>query len=68
VDKAASFRLLWSSKHARPDDVLDVNRIRIWSHDRRLFDAEFLDDEFGSNRYQSVHLSAELGLTWSHPR
>ena len=30
--KPANFRLLWSSVHARPDDVIDINRIRIWSH------------------------------------
>ena len=52
VEKPANFRLLWSSKHARHDDVIDINRIRIWSHDHLLFDAEFLDSEFGSNRYR----------------
>ena len=52
VKKASNFTLLWSSEHARPDDVIDINRIRIWSHGRLLFDAEFLDSEFGSNRYR----------------
>jgi len=50
--KPANFRLLWTSVHARPDDVIDINRIRIWSHEHLLFDAEFLDSEFGSNRYR----------------
>ena len=30
---------------------MDINRIRIWKHSRLLFDAKFLDSEFGSNRY-----------------
>jgi hypothetical protein len=50
--KASTFTLLWSSEHARPDDVIDINRIRIWSHGHLLFDAEFLDSEVGSNRYR----------------
>ena len=52
AEKPSNFRLLWSSEHARPDDVIDMNRIRIWKLDRLLFDAEFLDSEFGSNRYR----------------
>ena len=36
VKKPANFTLLWSSEHARPDDVIDINRIRIWSHDARF--------------------------------
>jgi uncharacterized membrane protein len=56
-----NFTLLWSSEHARPDDVIDINRIRIWSHDHLLFDAEFLDSEFGSNRYR---VSAFERGTW----
>ena len=52
LEKPSSFTLLWSSGHARPDDVIDINRIRIWKHDHLLFDAEFLDSEFGSNRYR----------------
>ena len=51
LEKPSNFTLLWSSGHARPDDVIDINRIRIWKHDHLLFDAEFLDSEFGSNRY-----------------
>jgi hypothetical protein len=50
--KPSNFTLLWSSEHARPDDVVDLNRIRIWSQGRLLFDAEFLDSEFGSHRYR----------------
>jgi hypothetical protein len=53
AEKPSDFTLLWSSEHARPDDVIDINRIRIWKHDRLLFDAEFLDSEFGSNRYRA---------------
>lgn len=41
--------------------VIDINRIRIWSHDHLLFDAEFLDSEFGSNRYR---VSAFERGTW----
>jgi hypothetical protein len=52
AEKPSNFTLLWSSEHARPDDVIDINRIRIWKHDRLLFDAEFLDSEFGFNRYR----------------
>ena len=52
VGKPANFRLLWSSEHARPDDVMDLNRIRVWKHDRLMFDAKFLDSEFGSDRYR----------------
>ncbi len=52
AEKPSDFTLLWSSEHARPDDVIDMNRIRIWKHGRLLFDAEFLDNEFGSNRYR----------------
>ena len=59
--KPANFRLLWSSARARPDDVIDINRIRIWSHEHLLFDAEFLDSEFGSNRYR---VSAFERGTW----
>jgi len=51
VERPSSFTLLWSSEHARPDDVIGINRIRIWSRDHLLFDAEFLDGDFGSNRY-----------------
>src|SRR6266478_4247304 len=61
AEKPSDFTLLWSSEHARPDDVIDINRIRIWKHDRLLFDAEFLDSEFGSNRY---HVSAFERGTW----
>jgi len=61
AEKPSNFTLLWSSEHARPDDVIDINRIRIWKHDRLLFDAEFLDSEFGSNRY---HVSAFERGTW----
>lgn len=50
--KPSNFTLLWSSEHARPDDLMDLNRIRIWKHGRLLFDAKFLDSEFGSNRYR----------------
>ena len=35
--------------------------MRIWSHDHLLFDAEFLDSEFGSNRYR---VSAFERGTW----
>jgi hypothetical protein len=56
-----SFTLLWSSEHARPDDVIDINRLRIWSRDHLLFDAEFLDSDFGSNRYR---LRAFARGTW----
>lgn len=52
AEKPSNFRLLWSCEHARPDDIIDMNRIRIWKLDRLLFDAEFLDSEFGSNRYR----------------
>ena len=52
ADKPSNFTLLWSSEHARPDDVMDLNRIRIWKQGRLLFDAKFLDSEFGSNRYR----------------
>ena len=61
AEKPSNFILLWSSEHARPDDVIDINRIRIWSHDHLLFDAEFLDSEFGSNRYR---VSAFERGTW----
>jgi hypothetical protein len=61
VEKPSSFTLLWSSAHARPDDIIDINRIRIWSHGRPLFDAEFLDSEFGSDRYR---VSAFERGTW----
>ncbi len=61
AERPSNFRLLWSSEHARPDDVIDINRIRIWSHDHLLFDAEFLDSEFGSNRYR---ISAFERGTW----
>jgi hypothetical protein len=61
LEKPANFRLLWSSVHARPDDVIDINRIRIWSHEHLLFDAEFLDSESGSNRYR---VSAFERGTW----
>jgi hypothetical protein len=61
VEIPSNFTLLWSSEHARPDDVIDINRIRIWSHDRLLFDAEFLDSEFGSKRYR---ISAFERGTW----
>ena len=59
--EASNFTLLWSSEHARPDDVIDINRIRIWRHDHLLFDAEFLDSEFGGNRYR---VSAFERGTW----
>jgi hypothetical protein len=52
AERPSNFTLLWSSAHARPDDVIDINRIRIWRHDHLLFDAEFIDSEFGSNRYR----------------
>jgi hypothetical protein len=52
AEKLSSFTLLWSSEHARPDDVMDLNRIRIWKHDRLMFDTKFLDSEFGSHRYR----------------
>ena len=61
LKKPSNFTLLWSSGHARPDDVIDINRIRIWKHDHLLFDAEFLDSEFGSNRYR---VSAFERGTW----
>src|SRR3990170_4602063 len=61
VEKPSNFTLLWSSAHARPDDVIDINRIRIWSHGHLLFDAEFLDSEFGSNHYR---VSAFERGTW----
>jgi hypothetical protein len=61
VETPSNFTLLWSSEHARPDDVIDINRIRIWSHDRLLFDTEFLDNEFGSKRYR---ISAFERGTW----
>ena len=61
AERPTNFTLLWSSEHARPDDVIDINRIRIWSHDHLLFDAEFLDSEFGSNRYR---VSAFERGTW----
>ena len=50
--KSSNFTLMWSSEQARPDDVMDLNRIRIWKHGRLLFDAKFLDSEFGSHRYR----------------
>ena len=40
---------------------MDINRLRIWKHDRLMFDAEFLDSEFGSNRYR---VSALKRGTW----
>jgi len=40
---------------------MDINRLRIWKHDRLMFDAEFLDSEFGSNRYR---VSAFKRGTW----
>jgi hypothetical protein len=52
AEKPSTFTLLWSSEHARPDDVIDNNRIRIWKHGLLMFDAEFLDSELGSNRYR----------------
>ena len=52
LETPSNFTLLWSSGHARPDDVIDINRIRIWKRDDLLFDVEFLDSEFGSNRYR----------------
>ena len=61
AEKPSNFTLLWSSEHARPDDVIDINRIRIWKHDLLMFDAEFLDSEFGSNRYR---VSAFERGTW----
>ena len=61
VQTPSNFTLLWSSEHARPDDVIDINRIRIWSRDHLLFDADFLDSEFGSNRYR---VSAFERGTW----
>jgi hypothetical protein len=61
VETASSFTLLWSSEHARPDDVIDINRLQIWSRDHLLFDAEFLDSDFGSNRYR---LRAFARGTW----
>jgi hypothetical protein len=57
AERPSNFTLLWSSEHARPDDVIDINRIRIWSHDHLLFD----DSEFGSNRYR---VSAFERGTW----
>ena len=38
--KPSNFTLLWSP--GRPHDVIDIDRIRIWAHDRLVFDAEFL--------------------------
>lgn len=61
VEKPANFTLLWSSEYALPDDVIGINRIRIWSHGHLLFDAKFLDSEFGSNRYR---VSAFERGTW----
>jgi hypothetical protein len=61
AERPSNFTLLWSSEHARPDDVMDINRIRIWKHDRLLFDAKFLDSEFGFNRYR---VSAFERGTW----
>jgi len=61
AEGSSNFTLLWSSEHARPDDVIDINRIRIWRHDHLLFDAEFLDSEFGGNRYR---VSAFARGTW----
>ena len=61
VEKPSNFTLLWSSEHARPDDVIDINRIRIWQHDLLMFDAEFLDSEYGSSRYR---VSAFERGTW----
>ena len=54
ADKPSNFTLLWSTEHTRPDGVIDINRIRIWTRDRLLFDAEFLDSEFdtGNGRYR----------------
>jgi hypothetical protein len=47
VEKPSNFKLLWSSEHARPDDVIDINRIRIWKHDLLMFDASFSTASLG---------------------
>src|SRR4051794_8628926 len=61
TEKPSNFKLLWSSEHARPDDVIGINRIRIWKHDLLMFDAKFLDSELGSHRYR---VSAFERGTW----
>jgi hypothetical protein len=64
-DKPSIFALLWSTEQARLDDVIDIDQIRVWAHDRLVFDAEYLDSEFDSNtgrygRFRSVNVSGDV--------
>ena len=62
--KPSNFTLLWSP--GRPHDVIDIDRIRIWAHDRLVFDAEFLDSEFDTNNgpYGRYRVSTFERGTW----
>jgi hypothetical protein len=66
AERPSNFTLLWSTKHARPDGVMDINRIRIWTHDRLLFDTEFLDSECDTSNgpYVRYRVNAFEHGTW----